>query len=269
MTPFQVDYQPLAPGAPGGPRPGEAALLPWDSETFGFPVGTLRLGDTHAGLGAAFTAWAERTGVELVSCELDPADGAARLALHRLGFLMVELSLHGSLPRLERRELPPAKLRLRPALPADRARVEEIAGRAFRFGRYHTDPRFPDDLANARFRQWMTRAFASDDPADEILVLDGERGVLGFFHVRVADGLGDLRLVGIDPERNTAGAGYELIVATLHHVRQRGARGAVAKLAAANTPTVNVYAGLGFQFHRPRVTLHWHAPGAAHLLPPA
>jgi len=262
MTPFKVDYQSVSPAAP---QLGEAALLPWDSETFGFPVGELRLGDTHAGLDEAFTAWAERSGAELVSCEIDPGDGAGLLALHRLGFLTVELSLFGSLPRLARRELPPAKLQLRIAAEQDQEQVKDIAGRAFRFGRYHTDPRFPDELANARFGHWMARAFASDDPADRILVLDGERGVLGFFHIRLEGGLGDLRLVGIDPERNTAGAGYELIVATLHHIKASGARGVTAKLAAANTPTLNVYAGLGFQFHRPRVTLHWHAPGATHL----
>ena len=51
------------------------------------------------------------------------------------------------------------------------------------------------------------------------------------------------------------------------HMHERGYTRAKARISAANTAVVNIYAALGFQFTKPEVVLHWHSPGARHLQP--
>ncbi|HWB96909.1 MAG TPA: GNAT family N-acetyltransferase, partial [Bryobacteraceae bacterium] len=61
--------------------------------------------------------------------------------------------------------------------------------------------------------------------------------------------------------------GAQLIAESLKVAKAAGARQVFVRISAANLPALNLYAGLGFRFSEPEAVFHWHAPGAAHLLP--
>jgi RimJ/RimL family protein N-acetyltransferase len=260
---YRAEYVPLSAQSPDW---GSIALLPWDEEIFGFPVADLRLGRLpEAGVqldqfGLALDEFSARTKVRLISTRCGCQDNSQVGPLSKFGFSMVELSLDATLPRIKPKMLPAPRYPLRLATTtADREQVSAIAARAFTFGRYHTDPRFPKKLADLRYLRWVRNALNGSDPNNFVFVLGPPGGVIGFMDVVVGNGRGDLRLGAVDPERNTGFAGMSLYTETLRSLHEIGALSVTAKIAAANTRVMNIYAALGFQFSRPETVLHWHS----------
>ncbi len=115
--------------------------------------------------------------------------------------------------------------------------------------------------------QWVKNALDSGNPDDHVMVLGPPDSVLGFMNLVIRDGHADLRLGAVNPENEVGLAGFALYAETLRAVHALGARSASAKIAAANTPIINVCALLGYRFSSPQMTLHWHAPSSSLLLP--
>ncbi|MDH3222616.1 MAG: hypothetical protein OEO23_02790 [Gemmatimonadota bacterium] len=255
---FQTEFRPV-PGLDVS-----VALHPWDAETFGFETGEVKVGPSPVD-GEALRTWMSHEGIALLVAHARGEDSVHRRRLHETGFRPVEEAYTVALPRLVKAGLPSSLVELRRARPEERSALEDLASRAFRFGRFHTDPWFPVALARRRMARWVGRAMESEDPADAVLVVESEGGPEGFFHVRHVDGKASLRLGGVDPSRNGGLGGYGLFVETLRWLRDRGARSVTAEIAAANTAVVNVYARLGFLFTRLDVTMHLHSPTAPYL----
>ena len=136
----------------------------------------------------------------------------------------------------------------------------------FDFGRYHSDPRFPRELANRRYVRWLENALACSESSVRVFVLGSPGMPLGFFHAVLLDGVADLRLAAADPT-SQVGLGLALYSETLITLQKLGAKRFVTKVSAINTGVVNLYASIGFRFSRPEYILHWHSPLARHLLP--
>jgi len=264
---FDVAYAPLAPGVAGL---GEIAILPWDSEIFGFAVADYRprsaddLSREAPRLSQSIRDWAAEHAVELVACRLpaDATQGSTALAVS--GFRLVETQVRAMLTSLAAARLPPGRLTVRPVEPLDTEPVVRLAGSAFAFGRYHSDPLFPRSLANRRFRVWMERALAEPSEETWIGVIGPPGRPDGFLHAELASEVADVRLVATDPDGSGL-AGPDLLLGALHALAARGARRATAQLAAANSAALNLYASLGFRFHGAEFVFHWSAPGSRHL----
>jgi hypothetical protein len=123
---FSLQHEPLSVSHPVW---GSAAVIPWDSEIFGFPVAQMELGDAgavakdEAAFKAALTSWSRERSVRLVSCRVAEA-GNSRAAgniwpplLCRLGWSFVEYSMLVQIPDLQRMVLPPTEVELRAASP--------------------------------------------------------------------------------------------------------------------------------------------------------
>ncbi|MGA2589617.1 MAG: hypothetical protein ABSH32_06860 [Bryobacteraceae bacterium] len=268
---FSVQYQPLLDTHPNWAK---IACLPWDEAIFGFPVADLSLSgdpfpDTNpsVALRKALDAFCGRTKSELVSGRAGGADTATQAMLIAAGFLPVDFSILAQIQQLKPESLPKQRFPMRPAEPEDHEAILRIAQSAFAFGRYHGDPRFPRDLANRRYVQWVKNALESGDPDDHVLVLGRPNAALGFMNVVICDGHADLRLGAVDPENEIGFAGFALYAETLRAAHALGARSASAKIAAANTRVMNVCALLGYRFFSPEATLHWHASNSCCLLP--
>ena len=267
---FRADYVPLDTEAPGW---GTVALLPWDAEVFGFPVGDFRPGRAEQ-IGARWPAlaerlarWARQQQAEIVSCRIPAADPTLTGLLEACGFRFVEASLRATLSPLLPDRLPASRVSVRPAVPEDRGRLLSIAESAFDSGRYHADARLPRSLADARYRFWLENALGRPGPGTRVFAL-GEAGKpAGFFHVEVEAEAADLRLGAVDPGGHSGIAGFALYAGVLRVLAGEGVRRASARLTATNTAAVNLYAALGFRFGEPEVVLHWHSPFATHLLP--
>ena len=264
----EPEYQPLSPKTPAW---GEVAVLPWDSEIFGFPVATYRASDASAisrnlpDVRDALKKWAVGNNVELIGCSLSATEPIWRLCLPRLGFLYVDSTLTYTQPKLHR-----AKFRrsyaVRLAVMEDQQAVERIAEQAFNAGRYHADPFFPRALANLRFRRWLEKAFLSLSSASRIYVTGESGTVTAFTHSNVEGDRAYITIGGADVALQGRGTGAAVFLGTLEALRDSGVRRAESKLSAGNTAMMNLTAYAGCRFSDPLNVFHWHAGDAPHLL---
>jgi hypothetical protein len=266
MSSFQADYTPLSDSHPGW---GSVAVLPWDEAILGFPVADIRLGpeppkvDDISLFREALSNYCRRTGSELVSVRVAARQTSSIAVLSRAGFVYVDFGLLATLPTLEPASLLKTRFTVRQAEPADHAAIYQICGNAFDFGRYHTDPHFPCELANRRYLQWIRRALSGSDPGDVVFVLGRPGKVIGFMHVALNESNADLRLGAVAPGSSL---GFWLYNETLRAVHALGAKSVSTGISTANVRVMQIYSALGFRFSRPEVILHWHSPDAAHLV---
>ncbi|MBI4911091.1 MAG: hypothetical protein HY820_46210 [Acidobacteria bacterium] len=266
VTAFQAAYHLLSPGHPHW---GEMACLPWDEEVFGFPVADLRMQEPGAlpaneipDLRRALEAYARESRAELISMRI-PASHTDMLACFmQAGFYPVDLALEAASTGLREQLMLKPRFGLRLARPEDHADILRLAGSAFEFGRYHTDPRFPRELANRRYARWVENALGSTSADDRVFVMRSQDKCVGFYHAVLSDGVADLRLAAASP---SAPVGLSLYCEALLALQQLGGRRYVTKVSAANMGVMNIYASIGFRFSKPEYALHWHSPCGRHL----
>jgi len=270
---FELHYEEIQPGAPAL---GTAALLPWDTEIFGFPVASYRAGSDEAlneaarkDLAAHFYSWMTRYRVSVCGCVIPVGSLFWKSFLPELGFRFVDFGIEARLRNLPSAPLPKIRAALRSPEPEDRLAIETLAVRSFAHGRYFADPLFPRELAERRYRRWIANALDGVGGLDRVYVL-GERGsVDGFFHVAVQGQVADLRLAAVAPELQSTGMGFDLYVSVLHELNKMGVRRIVTSISAANTAVMNLYSLLGFRFAHPEMIYHWHAALPRPAAPPS
>jgi GNAT superfamily N-acetyltransferase len=247
------------------PRLGQVSLLPWDIETFGFPVATYRVGAEELDEALfeeamiRFANWARRNGVLVCSCVIPAKSNfwIGHLAAARFSF--VDFGLRPILSNLSHASLPEARFALRLAEPEDWEAVEDIALQSFHDGRYHADPFFPARLADLRYRDWMKRALRDENGINRVYVLGPPATVQGFYHLTVEGTNSDLRLAAVAPSFKGTMLGFDLYVSALQELKKLGVRRIITSISAANTSVMNVYSALGFRFSEPEAIYHWHS----------
>jgi len=264
MTLHRVGYELQFEAISGNCAFGSAALVPWDTEIFGFPVAAYKPGSAGAGedmrpFPAALRSWLEAKDISFCSSSIPALDSFWRFWLTEAGFRFVDSTLQVSLGPLSKVRLPRLRLELRPAEPDDHPAIEAIAARSFAHGRYHADPDFPRELADLRYRRWMQTALSGDKLQDRVFVLGKPGQVLGFYHVALEGDLSDLRLAAVAPDLKQTGMGIDLYGGVLETLRKLGVRRVVSRISSANTGVMNIYALLGFRFSHPELIYHLHA----------
>jgi GNAT superfamily N-acetyltransferase len=257
--------RPLQDDCPGW---GRVVIIPWDTDIFGFPVAAYEPGDpgvVGAGLEAfrrRFREWTAAHEVELVACTVGAGDRAWQALLPELGFAWVEQTLRLRC-RLQSFDAPPPSRPVRLATPDDRPQVEEIAGHAFRHGRYHADPRFPSDLADRRYRQWVRSA--ATDPAGRVYVVGDPGSIKGFFQVIVKGDRAEIGIMAVAEAAQGTPVAADLVTGIHLDLKAAGLRWITAKVSATNVRVMNLGIDFGYRFRDPEVTFHWHSPDARHL----
>jgi hypothetical protein len=190
------------PLAEAHPEWGTVFVVPWDTATFGFPVGILEPGEPEviqAHLGAfaeRFLEWTSAHRVELVSCTVPADDRAWRALMPPLDFLCVEQTLNLTF-RVQAYSAAAPTRPVRLATVDDHQQIEEIAAHTFRHGRYNADPRFPLDLADRRYRQWVRNALTSASPKERVYVVGPPGNVKGFFQLRLVEDRAEVGIMGV------------------------------------------------------------------------
>jgi mycothiol synthase len=88
------------------------------------------------------------------------------------------------------------------------------------------------------------------DPEGFLLAVDPGDRLLGFHWTKVhPDGLGEVYVLGVDPDAQGTGLGSALTVAGLTHLRERGAPEAMLYVDSDNAAAVRTYQKLGFSHH--------------------
>jgi GNAT superfamily N-acetyltransferase len=262
-TGFQLCFEEICPGRA---ELGRAALVPWDSEIFGFPVALYQPGAERLDARVReefvkrFAAWTGTNRISMCACTVPASEAYSswKFYLGEAGFHFVDFSVQATLNGLQHACLPEARTTLRQARSDDRDVIAAMAATAFHNGRYHADALFPRHLADKRYSHWVRNAMSADGGIDRVYVMGLPGSVEGFFHVTVEEGVSDLRLAAVAPALRGTLLGFDLYVSVLDALKGLGVRRVVTSISAANTAVMNVYAMLGFSFSAPEMIFHWH-----------
>lgn len=209
---------------------------------------------------------------------VDAEVGAAQLAAKRNGFFFAKVPV-SDVARLERfvgagfrvvdthvvLECAPTRSAeakdVRTAVASDLEPVLAIAGSAFRWSRFHRDPRFPRALADRVKRAWAENCLAGTR-GEEVLVVTENGAPAGFLAVLKAGDAAVIDLVAVHPERQGRRLGETLTQAFAARWAGRAARLRVGT-QLANTAAMRLYERLGFRVVEAKYVLHAHVRDGA------
>lgn len=144
----------------------------------------------------------------------------------------------------------PAGITLRAYTPDDADQVIAVNARAFA---HHPEQ-------GAMDRADFDRRTSSDwfDPAG-LFIAEKDGRIVGFHWTKVEDGIGEVYVVGIDPDAQGGGLGTALTARGLRHLHELGLPIVDLYVEGDNVPALTVYRKLGFQDWK-RDTLYAAAP---------
>ncbi|CAN5159607.1 hypothetical protein BH11ACT2_BH11ACT2_17260 [soil metagenome] len=85
--------------------------------------------------------------------------------------------------------------------------------------------------------------------ADDFLLLWHDSALIGYCWLKVDGDIGELYVVGVDPDRQREGLGRLLVAAGLDRLAQRDVTTAALYVEADNTPALRLYESVGFAEH--------------------
>ena len=223
-----------------------AALRPdgWLSEVLGFAV--------YATDGSGEVPGDD--GRSLTYAKIDVADTEAVARLTSQGFAVVDVNL--TFARGGDRSAVSSGVMVEPAGPEHAEALVDIAGRCFRFSRFHLDPFLPGELADRIKREWIRSYVRGRRGVELLAAVDGGTPV-GFLAVLESGNARIIDLVGVAPEAQGRGTGRALVSA---FVDRHSAPGRELRVGtqAANVPSIRLYESLGFSLVAAAYVLHLH-----------
>jgi len=134
-------------------------------------------------------------------------------------------------------EIVPAGATLRAFRPGDEDTIVAVNARAFA---HHREQGSMDraDLDQRMSSTWF-------DP-EGLFVAERSGQIIGFHWTKIENGLGEVYVVGIDPDAQGGGLGKALTVRGLRHLQQGGVPAVILYVEGDNEPALAVYRGLGF-----------------------
>ena len=184
--------------------------------------------------------------------------------LQDLGFRTIDAALTFEASALT---APAGDPRVRFARAEDRVAVEQLAGSAFVFSRFHLDPAIPTWLAHRVKAAWAGNFFAGKR-GDGMVVAEHAGVVAGFLQLLWSPGdVLTIDLIAVAPGSARSGLARAMIgFAAVNGVGdQRRPRGFRVGTQAANTPSVRLYESLGFRLSQAQFVLHHHGRGGPYL----
>ncbi len=145
----------------------------------------------------------------------------------------------------------------------DRDRIAQIAGKAFRYSRFHLDPMISNQLANRVKSEWATNYF-NGARGDAMVVAESETSVVGFLlMLRGGESQMVIDLIAVDPEYARRGFAKAMIAFSAVNGYGDGRRpgSILVGTQAANIPSVRLYESMGFRLSGAQYVLHFHGDG--------
>lgn len=166
------------------------------------------------------------------------------------------------------READAATGAVRHAVPEDAETVRAIAGRAFRFSRFHLDEAIPAPLADALKASWAANYFAGRRGSALLIAEDTAGTVCGFLQVLEQDETAVIDLIAVSPEAGGQGHGTALVAALARAPLSTGRppRRLRVGTQAANGPAARFYERLGFRLASATFVLHHHGSGPSYTV---
>ena len=198
----------------------------------------------------------EGTGRYFVYCRVPCQELAQVWWLEGRGFHLVDTTMTFAAPL--QRGLPLVSgLDIRLARPQDRDQVGEVAASAFRYSRFHADPRIEPGLADRLKRRWSENFF-SGARGDLMVVAAARDRVVGYnLLLRRGEDL-VIDLIAVDRAWRGRGVGRDLIA--FAQDQAPGAARLVMGTQLANRPSLALCQGLGMKLVEAAYVYHLHRP---------
>lgn len=151
----------------------------------------------------------------------------------------------------------PDGIRLTTAEDADAC--ADIAGRCFKFDRYHADPELDNDAADESKRAWARNDVLGRGDAGFVAEFRGK--IVGFNLCLRGDDWAMIDLIAVAPEAQGLGLGKALVEAAIRHYAGRVPTLKVGT-QSSNNASLAIYGANGFTKSSESVTFHWTPPSA-------
>jgi len=182
-----------------------------------------------------------------------PCDQTGEIvSLQDAGFRVVDVNLNVvKKPGVNRGQ----GMEIREAVPSDEVAVAAIAGDAYRFSRFHLDPRFQKSDADSLKREWV-RNFFRGKRGDKLFVALREGRPAGFLLALKQPQACVIDLIAVSEDAQRCGIGAALIAACENAFCS--SEEISAGTQAANIASMRLYERLGFRLRASQFILHWH-----------
>jgi len=140
----------------------------------------------------------------------------------------------------------------------DETQVAELAGRGFRFSRFHRDGNFSEEMANKIKAGWA-RNFFKGKRGEYMVVADSDDGIKGFLQL-LREGTRTLviDLVAVNEGSRHKGIASDMI--TFAEQKCVGTKQIKVGTQLANVPSMRMYEKLGFREMERYHVFHYHSP---------
>ena len=154
--------------------------LPWDTEFFGFPIGTIDLTGLDDDALRTVDAEAREAGIRCLYGSLDWSEGDRLTEVQDHGYRFVDAATTFDLRPTEP-EIPlPDGVTIRVGTVDDLDQVTDIALRMADWSRYAADPRFGVEQARRLQLAWLDRAARNDDGVHSMMVAEQDGEITAF-----------------------------------------------------------------------------------------
>lgn len=232
----------------------------WLAETLARPVfkWTGQSEETAEGRLSAEMAELANGGDAFFFARVPTCDVSQCMLLARAGFSVVDAGV--TFAWAGGGEAPSPDVSVGVARPEQHETVAEIAGRCFRWSRFHLDPRIPVELANLVKRRWVEN-YCRGQRGAALYVGEIGGAIAGFLAV-IETPVGDrsiaaIDLIGVAPEHQGRSVGTALVRRFVDEWRGRAAELRVGT-QAANVQSLRFYEFNGFRAIESSYVLHAH-----------
>lgn len=147
---------------------------------------------------------------------------------------------------------------IRFAVPADEEQVAGLAGKSFKYSRFHLDSAFSPDVANTIKAEWA-RNYFKGKRGDAMVVASDNDKVVGFAQLlKSKDGLITIDLIAVDSGYRGKGIAAGMI--SYAETRCENAKKIAVGTQLANIPSISCYEKMGFMLSGSSYVFHYHNP---------
>jgi RimJ/RimL family protein N-acetyltransferase len=234
-------------------------LLDWDTQFWGFRVGSIRDSKLTPEVLDRIDAWCRSERVRCLYFLAEASDIASTTLAESSGFRLVDVRM-----TYARQPASAAVEGIREAHVQDVAAMRSIALTSYRDTRFYIDPHFPPQQTDQLYATWIEKSCSGW--ADAVLVADTGLGVDGYVTCSLQHGgTGSIGLLGVREAARGRGIANRLIVAALAWFAAHGATEVKVVTQVRNRAAQRTYARAGFLIDDVGLWFHrWHDDEGVH-----
>ena len=240
----------------GGER-NLARLLEWDSRFFGFRIAQAVPNHLTDELASDVVKWCVSNDVHCLYFLAAPDDPETVTAAEKYGFHQVDIRI--TMDRDLNDPIPAPEISIRPCRPEDLGALRNIAEISHRDSRFYFDHRFPRERCDALYRTWIERS--CEGYAQEVLVAERRSEPIGYITCHLSDmGAGSIGLIAVGEGARGAGAGRDMVNASLRWFVRNDAASVTVVTQARNSGAQRLYQGCLFRTRATGLWYHYWRP---------